>query len=123
MTEFYDRSKVKYFRYRVAMNTHRFYHYQPQRVNPYNTFLHGASRATDEQHCTQFKQCGIFDHPIGTPIQPLCPCTRDCCASSGDPSAYACVCGDVVQVKPNTLGATNALRNCIPPADWSRFMG
>ena len=113
------------------MNSHRYYNYRPQRVNPYYTFLHGASRSCDDQQCSgsarqcdcQFKTCGIFDHQIGAPIEPLCPCARDCCPSSGDPTAYKCVCGDVVQVKPNTLGAMNALRTCIPPANWSQYMG
>lgn len=105
---------------------------QHPHVNPYYTLLRAFGNAPGQAaagpqntmgcSCQFPSRTSMYGRDIGAPLERACPCVRDCCANSGDPSAYKVVCGEVVQVKPNTLGATNALRHAIPPADWSRYM-
>lgn len=95
-------------------------------LNPYITFLggHCGRAATDPEYDYDYQLCGSGTCMRAYPIERMCPCTRGCCPSSASPNAYRCTPnGDVVQVIPNTLGATNQLKHCMPPADWARYMG
>lgn len=62
----------------------------------------------------------VYDDNRLEQMQP-CPMRNKWNIDESMSDGYYCSCGDIVQTKPNNLGAQNAIKTCVVPQDFDAY--